>query len=126
MAQYINYLGHQNDLLPLRKKADIAVVCSRNEGLGRVTIESMLSENLVIGANAGCTKDLISYGKNGILYQVSDAEDLAEKIRLSYNNPVEGKNIIKRAKRYALKHFDNEKYAKHMADIYRGALVGRI
>lgn len=126
LAQNINYLGHQNDLLPLRKKADIAVVCSRNEGLGRVTIESMLSENLVIGANVGCTKDLISDGKNGILYRVSDAEDLAEKIKLSYNNPVESENIIKRAKKYALKHFDNEKYAKHVADIYRGALVGRI
>lgn len=125
LLQYINYLGHQNDLTPLRKKADIAVICSKNEGLGRVTIESMLSENLVIGARAGCTQDIIKDESNGILYEVGNAEDLAEKIIWAYKNPEISKFLMRRAKRYALKYFDNDKYAKDVVNIYRAALLGR-
>lgn len=46
----------------MRKKIDVELVCSRSEAFGRVTIESMMSSNPVIGANTGGTKELIIEG----------------------------------------------------------------
>jgi glycosyltransferase involved in cell wall biosynthesis len=64
--------------------ADVALVCSRNEAFGRVTVEAMKLGIPVVGAASGGTVELIRDGWNGLLYQTGNPADLAEKIeRLS-------------------------------------------
>lgn len=106
--EYIHYLGFRTDLTTIRKDIDIALVCSKMEAFGRVTVESMFYENVVIGANSGCTQFLISDGKTGFLYRQGDPNDLFAKIQncITYKDNMEG--IIKRAKCYALKMFTND------------------
>lgn len=48
IEQSIRFLGFRNDLNSIRKNINIYLMCSRNEAFGRVTVESMLSKNLVI------------------------------------------------------------------------------
>lgn len=72
--------GYSDNLFELRKNIDFELVCSKSEAFGRVTIESMMSSNPVIGANTGGTKELVIDGYNGYLYNVGDYKNLAFNI----------------------------------------------
>lgn len=119
LGNYIELIPFQNDLRELRRKADIALMCSRNEALGRVTIESMLSENLVIGANAAGTTEIIEDKGTGYLYEPGNIKDLSEKIYHAICHWDSQEEIIKKAKDYAIKNFSMDHYAKKMLDIYK-------
>ena len=118
LEAYIEYVGSKDDLRELRRWADVALMCSRSEALGRVTIESMLANVLVVGADAGATSELIQDGKNGYLYDAGNIEEMARKILQVYENTEQSRVILKNAKRYALRHFDNRLYADRMLELY--------
>lgn len=125
LSEYIHFHGHQIDMKPYREKADIAVICSRYEALGRVTVESMLGECFVIGANSGGTAELITEGKTGFLYEVGDIDQLANKILLVHQDKDKSRRIVEKAKQDALKRFDNRKYSVKILNIYKECIDKR-
>ncbi len=118
LSAYIKLIPYQNDLKLYRREADIVLMCSRNEALGRVTVESMLSENIVIGTNSAGTAELIESGVNGYLYEVGNIDDLCHKILFVIRNWEQQKQVVETAKQYAYENFDSEKYADKIRDIY--------
>lgn len=118
LARYINYYEHREDMSIFREKADIALVCSRSEAFGRVTIESMLGGCLVIGADAGGTSELIRDGVTGYLYKPGDILQLKKRILDAFNEKEKTKQIIKNAKKYASKRFDSNIYAEKIEKMY--------
>lgn len=118
LESYIEMITFQLDLKKLRKEADIALMCSKSEGLGRVTVESMLSENVVIGASCAGTAEIIKDGVNGYLYESGNVYDLSEKIYNVITHWSEQQKIIKNAKEYAKLNFNIENYAEKICEIY--------
>ena len=102
----VNLLGQVNagDLKSLREQCQIGVVASRMEAFGRVTIEGMLSGMAIIGANAGGTAELIEDGKTGLLFNVGNIEEIAEKICYLISNPSEAKKIAKEGYTYSMQY----------------------
>ena len=115
---YVDIIPFQDDLRELRRNADIALVCSVNEAFGRVTIESMLSENLVIGADSGGTAEIIEDGVVGYLYQRGNEDDLCKKIYNVITHWEKQEEIIQRAKEYAKINFGVTGYAKKILSLY--------
>lgn len=113
--------GYVNDLLEMRKIIDIAFVCSKMEALGRVTVENMYYENLTVGANCGCTKELLEEN-HGILYEYGDVESLVEATEYVMNNWSEMSNVVMNAKKYAIGKFSRPIY-KQIFEIYDEALL---
>ncbi len=68
-------------------QAHAALMCSRSEAFGRVTVEAMKFGLPVIGANSGGTRELIRDGWNGLLYPPGDPAALAERIDRLYGDP---------------------------------------
>lgn len=101
----VSFLGHVSNVTKLRKKIDVALMCSKNEALGRVSIEAQYYENLLIGANCGFTPYVIEDGKTGFLYDES-VDDLYSKILYSINNKSECTDIIERAKKESLSKYN--------------------
>ncbi len=91
-------------------ESDIVLMCSRSEGFGRVTVEAMLCGKPVIGANAGGTSEIIENGKNGLMYNPGDVEDLADKIMFFYENRNEIDKFGQYGKEYCKNKFSEEKY----------------
>ena len=56
--------------------ADVALMCSRHEAMGRVTVEAMSACRPVIGYDSGGTSELIDPDRTGLLYR-GGADDLA-------------------------------------------------
>lgn len=65
--------------------ADVTLMCSSHEALGRVTIESLSCGTPVIGRNSGGTPEIITDYYNGLLYD-GTADDLAVKMKYLIKN----------------------------------------
>lgn len=96
------FYGFTNNLFEHRRYMDLALVCSKKEALGRVTIEAMYAENFVIGADTGGTKELIGENNlHGILYHQGSHADLVSKIRMVLEKNIDVNPILEAAKLFA-------------------------
>lgn len=114
----VSVFDYCDDLNELRKNFDIGLVCSKNEAFGRVTIEYMCAEMLVLGANTGGTVELIQDGKTGLLYEQGNPSDLAAKIKYAISHPSDMRKIAKDSKNYAFSKFSIERVCDEIIDLY--------
>lgn len=91
--------------------ADVALVCSRAEAFGRVTVEAMKLGCPVVGARAAGTAELIRDGWNGVLYESGDPSDLAAKIALLRARPELAERLAATARTWAGERFSSERHA---------------
>jgi glycosyltransferase involved in cell wall biosynthesis len=78
LRSYVTILDPQPEPQSLIQSADLALVCSRNEAFGRVTVEALEMGTPVLGYSAGGTAELLSHG-GGFLVP-PDASALADKM----------------------------------------------
>jgi glycosyltransferase involved in cell wall biosynthesis len=99
--------------------ADAVLVCSRCEAFGRVTIEAMKFGKAVIGANSGSTPELIKDGWNGMLYEVSSPQSLAEKLRILSKDKDFRKQIEENADQWANSKFTLKNYSADLISVFQ-------
>lgn len=108
LAKNIEIHGEVKNMVNLRKKIDVELVCSRAEAFGRVTIEAMMGGIPVIGSNTGGTIELIQNNVNGLLFEYNNISDLAEKMHYMIVNNKErirmGINAQAFAKKFNIKN----------------------
>lgn len=95
---------------------DILIMASSHEAFGRVTLEGQLLGRLVIGADSAGTREIISHKETGLLYKEGSAEDLAEKIVYSIDNPKKSQEIATRALNDSAKKFSQNNTLKPLID----------
>lgn len=105
--------------------ADIALICSRSEAFGRVTVEAMKLGKPVIGADRAGTLELIKNGVNGYLYRCGDPGDLASKIEILCRNRELIPELGQRARDWSQRTFTLESYADGLCGIFDRALTPR-
>jgi glycosyltransferase involved in cell wall biosynthesis len=115
----VRFTGYINAPQRLLIGMDALVVCTAFEAFGRTTIEGMLAGKPVVGANSGCTAELISDGETGLLYESGNAADLAEKLALLQRSPAMAKLIGEKAKHWAEEGFTMERYGAEVAEILK-------
>ncbi len=76
VADRVEFWGYIPDPERAFLEADVALMCSRHEAMGRVTAEAMSACRPVIGFDSGGTAELIDSGRTGLLYR-GGAEALA-------------------------------------------------
>ena len=121
---YISFISPIEDLEELRllrRTCDINLICSKAEGMGRTTIESMLSGALTIAANAGATPELLKDSETGLLYKSGNPEDLADRIAGALSNRKRAREIAENGQEYAFKRFGLKQYSDQIKELYRFA-----
>lgn len=114
----VKILGPRQDVNELFESADIAFTCSKFEAFGRVTVESMLSGALTIGANSGGTVEIIEDGKTGLLYKQGNTDDLCEKIIYAIEHQAEARKIAKAGREKMLKTMTARRNASEIVSVY--------
>lgn len=76
----VRFLGYRTDLEKVVPAVNVVVSCSHREGLGLNLIEAMLCGKPVIAAINRGTKELISIGINGLLFEPEDELMLSKHI----------------------------------------------
>ncbi|QJU54427.1 glycosyltransferase [Herbiconiux sp. KACC 21604] len=77
VADRVRVEGYREDPRPYIRDADVALMLSRSEAFGRVTLEYLAQGTPVVGIDAGGTSELIADGSSGFVTsaEVSDIAD---------------------------------------------------
>lgn len=117
MEDYIQYVGKIENVQDLYKDSDVVFMNSYREAFGRVTAEGMAAGCLVIGANRGGTKELLS-DDCGVLYEYGNKESIKNAIMKIFTEEKEMQAIAKKGQQRAKEMFDSKINAKKMNDIF--------
>ena len=118
LRDYVRFEGAQRNVKKYYEKADVFLMCSKSEAFGRVTVEAMMSGCLVIGANSGCTPELIKNKKTGLLYKSGDYKDLANTIKYVLENKKNMQECARNGRAFMLKNMTAEENANNIIKIY--------
>lgn len=125
VSELVEMMGKISDPQRLFRQADVALMCSRNEAFGRVTVEAMKLGTPVIGTRSGGTPEVIRDRFNGFLYTPGDARDLAAKIEQLARDPDSARRMGDRARRFATEMFSLDRYGNDFLNLLREVVVVR-
>lgn len=114
----VEFAGHVKDMVSLRAKTDVELVCSEKEAFGRVTVEAMMASNPVIASDSGANPELVHAGRNGFLFECGNAESLANSMQELLKNPEQICVLGKEAFRFAKETFPSKSNTKQIEDLY--------
>lgn len=105
----VEYLGSTDDVRPFINKADCVVLPSYREGTPRSLLEAASSAKPIIATNvAGCT-NVVENNVNGMLCNVKDPIDLANKLEAMLGLPEEKVEKMGKASRSLVEERFDEK-----------------
>ena len=105
VAERIHFSGFLDDPYPAMRSCDIILVCSRNEGFGRVAVEAMLMEKAIVYAAAGGLLESMIDGQTGISYPPTNIERLVAGLEELISNPERRRSIERFSRPYAIARF---------------------
>lgn len=114
------FTGYVEDMALLRTKVDAEIIPSRSEAYGRVTLEAMLSHNLVIASDSGANPELIGDNEHGLLFRNNDINDLAMKMVKAMDD--DNAECIERAYEYVRRVHRQEDSYRKVQSIYDSIL----
>lgn len=117
LESFVIFTGYCSDIEMVLRKADIVIVNSKCEAFGRVTVEAMLAERLVIGSNTGCTPELLN-DNCGILFEYGDNLQLCNKICEVLRNKDDAKKIASNGRSKAEHYYTSNLNAQCISDLY--------
>lgn len=109
------FTGYVEQPAPWYANAKAVLMCSRHEGMGRVTAEAMSYGKPVVGFKGGATPELIRHGENGFLYQTKT--ELTQYMRQLLDDPALCATIGQQAHTYACMTFSDEAYVKNFQSL---------
>lgn len=120
MSDIVTYWGFQEHPEKFLLQADVAFMCSRAEAFGRVTVESMMSGCLVIGAATAATVELIMDGKTGLLYsyEQGNVSSIVEKMKVALSKTERMREIAMAGREFAFASFTARRNAEEVAALY--------
>lgn len=101
-------------------EADVVLICSHHEAMGRVTAEGMSYGKPVIGFRGGATPEIIRENHNGWLYD--DIQSLSRCMKYALRHRQECRQLGQNAFEDASRRFSDEHYAAGFYDILSGCL----
>lgn len=112
----------ESRLRTIYSAADIFVIPSLYEAFGQTALEAMACGTPVVGFDTGGIPDMVKPGETGLLAQVGDHVDLAEKIQYLIDNAGERLRMGANARKLAESCFTLEKQAKKYIELYESIL----
>jgi glycosyltransferase involved in cell wall biosynthesis len=97
--------------------ANIVAVPSLYEGFGMLLLEAMAAGKPLVATNTGAAPEIIQNGKNGILANLGNVEDLAGKI-IKLLSDDQLMYLISQESRKTVEAFDWEKVSEHVHKLY--------
>jgi glycosyltransferase involved in cell wall biosynthesis len=110
LSECVQFVGFSKNISSIFKELDISLMCSQNEALGRVTIESMMYGVPVVAYGSSGTMEIIEPEQTGLLY-FGQEESLALQIDRLINDPDLYKNISRQGIQHVSQTFTVETYA---------------
>jgi glycosyltransferase involved in cell wall biosynthesis len=105
----VAFTPFQADPAPCYLRADAAVMCSPKDALPRAAVEPLKLARPVIAPAAGGLAEIVTEGRNGLLYRPGDTADLARRIAELDRDRSLLRELGERGRRDALDTFNGER-----------------
>ncbi|WP_318443398.1 glycosyltransferase family 4 protein [Photobacterium leiognathi] len=116
---YVEYLGHQSDILSIYQSSDVACLPSYREGLPKSLIEAASCGLPIITTNVPGCRQMIDDGLNGILVKAKDSISLAKAIEDLVNDENKLKSMGEYSRKMAVEKFDYKHVLSSFMKIYK-------
>jgi glycosyltransferase involved in cell wall biosynthesis len=103
----------------------VLVLASRSEAMGRVLIEAAAAAKPRIAARVDGTYTVVSHGSDGLLFEKASVPALTETLRNLMSNSDLRRQMGATARERALREFNGDSYASHVADLVSAVLSRR-
>jgi len=113
---------HYEQVIPLMTGCTMYVLASRTDSSPRVLREAMASQKPIIAANVDGVPDLIRDGYNGLLFEMENVDDLAEKILVLLENHELGRSLGQNGLFHVQKHLSEDRYINSFQDMIERTL----
>lgn len=108
---YINYSDY-----------DIALMTSKAEAFGRVTVEYMLNSLPVVGFASGGTTEIVLDKETGLLSELGDIEQLSKNVQILLLNEKYRTELGEKGRKRANELFTEEAYGQNIIALYADVL----
>lgn len=122
LAERVRLAGFQDDLVGYLSAFDIFVFPSRDELYSLVVLDAMGMNLPVVAARAGGNVFQIMHGKNGLLYEVGNSEDLAVKLIQYVRNPALRKEHGAAGRRFVEQRHSMDETVQQLLSFYGDSL----
>jgi N-acetyl-alpha-D-glucosaminyl L-malate synthase BshA len=78
VAADVEFLGEQEEILPLLSASDVFLLPSAQESFGLAALEAMACEVPVVASRVGGLPEVIDHGVSGFLHAPTDLDGMAE------------------------------------------------
>lgn len=86
LQDQVIFAGYLDNPFLLLQRADLYIMCSRNEAFGRVSVEALKMGVPVIAADSGGSPEIVEEGRNGYLYPAGNSEALVATLERFISN----------------------------------------
>lgn len=124
-AANVHVLGYVGDMRDFYAACDVLVLPSRSEGCPNVVLEAMAMKTAVIAADAAATRELVTSGVDGLLYEIGDVDALAGAMHRLLTEPESRRVLVERAYRRSCTHLSAGACASWTAHLLRSVAAGR-
>lgn len=119
---YVQLLGYCTNLEQYQKIADLAVSCSKREGLPLNIVEAMLSGTPVVATDNRGHRELIRNNENGYIVAVHDVNGMAQQIASLLEDESLHQRFCKNALQ-SIRPYGVTSVAKELRTIYENAFI---
>ena len=121
MTDCISLAGKRDDIPEILKSSDIFILPSRSDGLCLALIEAMASGLPCIASNVGGVPEVITHGRDGLLFQRENSLELADLLIKLLGDKMLQKKLAYDASLHA-RDFSMDRYVDKLFNIYRSLL----
>ena len=112
----------QSELAEFMVRAEVLVLPSLSEALGRVVLEAMACGTPVIGSAVGGIPDMIQEGETGFLIPPGDVHALAERLKWILKHSEKARQLGDSARKFAGEFFSEEQYIQNYSELIQKSL----
>jgi glycosyltransferase involved in cell wall biosynthesis len=122
LTDAVVFTGFQRKMAPWYRAMDVVVNASiEPEGFGQTMLEAMSCARAVAGPRAGGIAEFVEHGRNGLLYEMGDADALAEAILTLLRDPALRQRLGAEGRKTATENLPMETFVEGMAQVLRRA-----
>jgi len=121
----VTLLGYRNDIPSLSSATDIFCMPSLNEALGYSLLEAVASGVPVVASNVGGIPEVITHGKEGILVEPGNAQQISQAVEKVMNDDKLAKSMGSAGKKTARERFSSEAMLTRTDKLFKAVLYGQ-
>lgn len=119
IQKWVKFLGVRNDIGNVLACTDLMLLPSEKESFGLAALEAMACGVPVAASRVGGLPEVIEDGRSGILFEMGDVEEAAEKAIRAIQNPGLFQSLRVEAVKTATETFAMEKIIDQYEELYR-------